>query len=100
MLDFNVLGSDQPANTKGVNALLDAVNGGRDHANGRIEGLLRFVNTRHAERNATIVIGFRGCCEIKLGKRDFFGALRSELPQRLSDNRVILNFFPVLIAED
>lgn len=55
---------------------------------------------RQAEIYATVVIGFVGRVEIKVGKRKFLGVLRSEYPQSLADDGVVLHFLFVLVAED
>ena len=41
-----------------------------------------------------------GRVEIEVGERNLLRPLRSEYPQRLADDRVVLHFLFVLVAED
>ena len=53
-----------------------------------------------AEIDAPRFVGFGGRGDVQLGDGNLAGALLGEDPQRLADDRVILDLLAVLIAKD
>lgn len=64
----------------------------------KLQRLLGFVAGRDAESYAAIVIGLHCGDEVEIGERNLFGMLRSEIPQSLANDGVILDFLLMLIA--
>ena len=62
--------------------------------------LLPAVGGRNVEGYASVIIGLFGCGHVQICKRNLFRALRGKVPQCLPDDRVIADFFLVLIAID
>lgn len=65
-----------------------------------IGGLLGLVRKGKPEGHAAVFVGFNGCGNVEIGERNSPGLLWSENPQSLADDRVVIHFLPVLIAED
>ena len=61
---------------------------------------MAFGGVGEAEIDAARVICFGGCGQIEIGERNFLRMLRSEVPQCLSYDGVILDFLFALIAEN
>src|SRR5438552_10634235 len=64
------------------------------------ETLLGFVASGNPEGHAPVIVGFRGCGQVEISQRNLFPVLGSEVPERLADYGVVLNFLLMLIAED
>src|SRR5271166_2864566 len=62
--------------------------------------LLSFAAGWNPERHPALFVGFRGRGQVEIGKWNFFGVLRSEVPQGLADDGVVAYFLLVLVAED
>ena len=61
---------------------------------------MAFGGVGEAEIDAARVIHLGGCGQVEIGERNFFRMLRSEVPQCLSYDGVILDFLFALIAEN
>src|SRR5579872_1200474 len=65
----------------------------------RVNGLLACKVARNAKAHATLVVGFLGRGQVEIGNRNLLGPLWTKVPQRLSNNRVVLRLFPMLIPK-